>query len=197
MNPRKLIVVPIKQLQDAVKGGRDDQISEFEQAIADCLEDASKERSFYALPVKNIISIIQRSNLSHEEAPKIFSIMKIIFRSMSDCNSAKTPLLLHACDFPHLLLDQCVELISCLTKCKLCIHMGYLNNLPKPDHPYIIAEKDEVILKLKSEIVQLQNQIKNAATTTPAPKSPTPELQKPPEVPPKANSPKKIEDNKR
>ena len=72
--------------------------------------------------------------------------------------------------------------------------MGYMNNLPRPDHLHTIKEQAQEIVQLKSEIVQLQNQAKNTPPTSAPPNPPTPDPTKPSEIPRKAS---KNEDNKK
>ena len=94
------------------------------------IEDASQQNPFYELPVRNLISIIEKSNYTHEDETKSLSIMKTILRKASESNEAEAHLLLTVCDFPDLMLDACIELLSCLTKCKLCVRIGYLTTSP-------------------------------------------------------------------
>ena len=113
--------------------GNTSAINEFEQKLAEIIEDASQQNSIYGLPVRNLISIIEKSNLTHEDETKSIPIMKTILRKTSELNEAEAPLLLTVCDFPHLMLDACIDLISCLAIHKICVHIGELNNILKID----------------------------------------------------------------
>jgi len=144
-------------LLKSIHEGNTSAINELEQKLAEIIEDASQQNSTYGLPVRNLISIIEKSNLTHEDETKSLSIMKTILRKASELNESEAPLLLTVCDFPHLMLDACIDLLSCLTKCKLCVRIGYLNNLPRQDYDYLLNEKIIEISVLNKEIAALRS----------------------------------------
>ena len=111
---------------DGNKG--EEKIGKCEEALSGCIEEAVKEESFYDLQISNIISIIKRSNIKEESESVGLDVMKAILLKMSSKRPNDAPLLLNVCDFPHLLLDRCLELISCLQSSPPCPRVGFLPN---------------------------------------------------------------------
>ena len=99
---KKSITIIVSKLEKAISKGKIDVISEYEDSLADGLEDCAEDENFCKLPMKHIISIVKRSQITQNDEKKGFQVMQTLLRNLSIHNEAEAPLLLNICHFPLL-----------------------------------------------------------------------------------------------
>ena len=149
----------IKELEDELnQENRSDLIKEYEELLSDNIEEISNRKSFFKLPLKNILSIV--SNVNFYAFSNCVQIMKnIIKNTISAHKEEKETIYLiqnMECKYCSFSLQECVDIIQLFKNSELCTQLGktFYQDFSgvNYDYEYELQEKDRVIEQLKEEI---------------------------------------------
>ena len=147
------ILHTIEKIHEALAQGEShDFVKDLENILSLDLREASQCRRFFDLPTQNILSIIQNSRIIYDSDQWGFATMKRILRQLSQVRPLDSPQLLSVCNFPHLLLSDCIDLISSVTSIPILVKLGELHNLPSPDWAFELSTKEREIQQLRSSL---------------------------------------------
>ena len=123
------------------KGGDRDIIDELEDVVVESMDETVAEDSFYSLPTKEILTIIQKSYIES------IDLLSSIITKMNEKKGEESPLLLNIIDPKNATFDECISIISKFTKCPLCRRIGELHEdnrkLLDIDYEYEIKELEK------------------------------------------------------
>ena len=97
----------ITHLKEEIKKCSKDTINELEYNISKDIINISKEEIFYSLPIENICSIIEKSNINEENDIK--TCISIINKT-SEYIPKESPLLLNSFNFSNITFDECIKI---------------------------------------------------------------------------------------
>ena len=133
-------------------------IGSLEKTIAEDITNVVKEKAFFSLPLKNILTIISKTNLSEQEDP--ISLIKTIITQTIQAypKRKKTLLLLHSLKTHdiELTLEQCADFLSLFKHCDIFTQLNKKLHENKQtveaDTDYLIKQKEKEIKEIKQEI---------------------------------------------
>ena len=146
----------IVKLKNEINGeNRRDVIASFEQAIADEITKATKEKAFFSLPLTIILRIISKTELLEQDDP-ISLIKTIITKTIASHSKEKETILLLPSlktNDIELTLESCADILSLFTQCDICVqlHKQFQNFKETVDFDtdYLISQKEKEIEQLQ------------------------------------------------
>ena len=204
-------LVLISKLRNLIEeGGSKKKVAAYEDVIVEEIEKYVKEESFYELPTKEILKIVEKSEIDDIEL-----LCEFISR-MNVKKGERSTLLLNVIKREEATLDECIKILSKFVHSQICQRTSELfkegEDLPERDFEGEIKELKEENKKLKNIMkaapMDLNATLKMKLVTkvpppavppkvTPLPPSPSPpppkrqqpQQQPPPAVPPKVPPP--------
>ena len=161
----------IKQLRLIYENNHlDEEKNKLENELSKNIEELTKTKSFFNLPLKLIFSIISKVNFIDDDY-SIELIESIITNTIKSHSNEKEAILilqfLHTEDL-KLTFEQCISILSKLNNCNLFVQLyqeyQLLNKGIDVDYEYELQQKQNEIDNLKQQIHQLkenQNQENN------------------------------------
>ena len=150
----------VKRLLNEINGPNDKEaISSLEQEISDNIEKVLQDQSFFTLPLTNILSIVEKMDLS-EPADSISNIEKLIKGVIAaNPNNDETLFLLKKfnLDESNCSLNDIITILKSFSNVPICVKLGELylenNQLPDKDYDYELKLKDNEIRMLRARSV--------------------------------------------
>ena len=96
------------------EGGNKEKIEELEEVIEEDIEEYVEEELFYELPTKEILKIIDKSNIEDIE------LISTIITRMRENKQEESTLLLNVIKSNETTLDECIQILSKFEHCPIC-----------------------------------------------------------------------------
>ena len=149
----------VKKLENEIKGeGKKDVVNTCEELLSEEIEELSKYKNFFNLPLKNIFSVISKVNFNEiEENDKTIEIIQnIIINTINKHFEEKeTILILQNLNIKTLSFsyEEIFSILELIRNCPILVNFCHLykeqNILPDKDYEYQIQQKDKEIEKLR------------------------------------------------
>ena len=143
------------------KKGNKKKIEKYEEIIVDSIKEAAEEKSFYQLPINEILKIIRKRQI------KDIDLIYKISSMTNENKGSESILLLNAVDIEEISLEECIKIISSFTSSPICRKTGELFEESMKDPAF---DYEYEINSLKKENEELKNKVeepKNAKNDLP------------------------------
>ena len=145
----------VDDINNEINGqNREEEILKLENIASKHISNITKEDSFFTIPLKNILSITNKTDFNECEDDPIDTIKRIINGTInSHPNERETLYLLHELKrdkLPPLTINDCISILESFTNIDICVILGELSK----------AENKSVEIDYDYEISQLQKQVK-------------------------------------
>ena len=142
------------------EGKRSDVINVIEELIADDMTKATKDKTFFSLPLNNILNIVSQIIMEKQDDP-VSLIKTIITRTIEAHSKEKETLfLLHSLktDEIDLTVQQCVDILSLFTPVDIFVQLHQkfkeYSELTDVDSDSVFTEQQKEIERLKEELMK-------------------------------------------
>ena len=130
--------------------------------MATNIVDLAKDSSFYKQPVKDIISVLSKTDFNeYEDSVEI--IKQIITETIkTHPDDPETKCLIQAFDedrLPQMNLQECVDILQSFTNLDLCVKLGEQFSLPDIDYQVLYEQKCKENEGLKERVDDLESRV--------------------------------------